>query len=235
MNKQSFPLPQAHNNLSAPSTPNLHRHSYTPRPIGNEVKPDLPRKTFPSISQPGRTETDLSPRSKSPSLPVSTQNLRRSPSPSITYLPSRPATTITPTLARPRTKTKTHRYMDQRLPPSIGHPHFLTGRHQRVSPPVSVVSKVAALCRTWSRPARSLNPRPSPVPYYPRGSAQNLRRRLLCWIAGRVLVRLSAPPRFHLRRYRCARPRHSTLSHPRPFSWCFQPSLAPKTDIDTET
>ena len=101
--KQSFPLPQAYNSLSTPSTPNSHRHSYTPRLIVNEVKPDLPRKTSPYISQPGRTGVDLSPRSKSPTLPVSTPNLRQSPSPSMTSAsPSRPTTTMTtPTLARP--------------------------------------------------------------------------------------------------------------------------------------
>ena len=103
MSKQPSPLPQTHNSLSTPTTPNSHRHSYTPRPTGNESKPDLPRKAFPSTSQLGLTETDLSPRSKSPTLPVSTLNLRRSPSPSMTSIsPSRPATTITtPKLARP--------------------------------------------------------------------------------------------------------------------------------------
>ena len=103
MSKQSFPLPQTHNNLSTPTTPNSHRHSYTPRPTGNEIKPELPRKTFPSISQLGRTEADPSPRSRSPTLPVSTPNPRRSPSPSMTPAStSRPATTTTtPTLARP--------------------------------------------------------------------------------------------------------------------------------------
>ena len=103
MNKQSPPLPQAHNNLSISSTPNLHRHSYTPRPLSGEVKHDLPRKALLSVSRPGRTETEPSSRSKSPTLPVSTPNPRRSPSPSVmSILPSRPAANInTPTLARP--------------------------------------------------------------------------------------------------------------------------------------
>jgi len=102
-NKRSTPSLQDHDNLSTPSTPNLHRHSYTPKPLDSEVKSDLPRKTFPSMSRPGRTETESSSRSKSPAPPVSTPNLRRSPSPSMTSIPpSRPATAInTPTLARP--------------------------------------------------------------------------------------------------------------------------------------
>jgi hypothetical protein len=101
--KQLSPLPQVHNSPFASSTPDLHRHSYTPRPISSEIRLDLPRKSFPSISQPGRAETELLSRSKSPALSVSTPNFRRSPSPSMTSVsPSRPATTInTPTLARP--------------------------------------------------------------------------------------------------------------------------------------
>ena len=100
-NKQAPLYLQTHNTLSISSTPNLHRHSYTPRPLTNEAKPDLPRKTFPPISQPGRTETKPSPKSKSPSLSVSTPKVRRSPSPSTTSTPSsRPATTVT-TLGRP--------------------------------------------------------------------------------------------------------------------------------------
>ena len=99
--KQSPLFLQTHNNISTSSTPNLNRHSYTPRPLNNEIEPDPPRKTFPSISQPGRTETEPSPRSKSPSLSVSTPKFRRSPSPSVTSSPSsRPAATVT-TLARP--------------------------------------------------------------------------------------------------------------------------------------
>jgi len=100
-NKQSPLLPQVHNSLSTSSTPNLHRHSYTPRPLNNEVKPDLPRKPFPSISQPGRAETESPSRPKSPTPSISTPKLRRSPSPSTKPTPSsRPATTVT-TLARP--------------------------------------------------------------------------------------------------------------------------------------
>lgn len=103
MNKQSSPLPQAHSSLSTPSTPNLHRHSYTSKSFGSEFKPDLPRKTFPPVSQPERIQVDPPPKSKSPTLPISSPNLRRSPSPSMTStFPSRPTTTInTPTLARP--------------------------------------------------------------------------------------------------------------------------------------
>ena len=102
-NKRLSPLPQAHNNLSTPSTPTLKRHSYTSRPLGSEVKPDLPRKTFPSISHPGRAEAESSSRSNSPTLAVPAQNLRRTPSPSmISTSPSRSATSVnTPTLARP--------------------------------------------------------------------------------------------------------------------------------------
>ena len=100
-NKQSPPLPQAHNNLYTSSTPNLHRHSYTPRPISNEAKPDPPRKTFPPILQPGRTETEPPSGSRSTTLPVATSSFRRSPSPSTTStILSRPAKTVT-TLARP--------------------------------------------------------------------------------------------------------------------------------------
>ena len=103
MSKQSSPLPQLHNSLSTSSTPNLHRHSYTPRPLSSEVKPDSPRRVFPSVSQPGRTETQSLSRPKSPILPISTPNLRRSPSPSTTSTSlSRPAATVkTPTLSRP--------------------------------------------------------------------------------------------------------------------------------------
>ena len=101
--KRSSPLPQVHNGLSTSSTTNLHRHSYTPRPLSGEVKLDLPRKIFPSISLPGRTEPELSSGAKSPTLRVSTPNFRRSPSPSMTSTPpSRSPTAITtPTLARP--------------------------------------------------------------------------------------------------------------------------------------
>ena len=103
-NKQSPLFPQIHNNLSTSSTPNLHRHSYTPRPLNSQAKPDTPRKSFQPISQPGRTETEPLPRSKSPTLSVSTPKFRRSPSPSTTSTPStpssRPATTVN-TLARP--------------------------------------------------------------------------------------------------------------------------------------
>ena len=101
--KQSSPLPQVHNSLLTSSPANLHRHSYTPKPIGSEARPDLPRKPFPSISQPGRTETERSSRSESPTLPVAIPNLRRSPSPSMTSTsPSRPAMTAgTSKFARP--------------------------------------------------------------------------------------------------------------------------------------
>ena len=103
MNKQLPVLPQAHNGLSTSSTANLHRHSYTPKPIGSEVKPDLPRKIFPSISQPERTETESSSRTKSPTLPVAIPNPRRSPSPSMASTsPSRSAMTAgTLMFARP--------------------------------------------------------------------------------------------------------------------------------------
>ena len=76
VNKQSHPLLRTHNSLSASSTPDLHRHSYTPRPLSKEVKPDLI------------------------TLPLPAQNLRPSSSPPTT--PSRPAKVInTPTLTRP--------------------------------------------------------------------------------------------------------------------------------------
>ena len=99
-NKRSPPLLQAHQSLSASSTPNLHRHSYTPRSVGKDVKPDLPRTAFASILQSGSTETVFPARPKSPTLPLPALNLRGSPSPSNT--PSRPAAVInTPTFARP--------------------------------------------------------------------------------------------------------------------------------------
>lgn len=102
-NKQSSPLPQARNDLSTPSTPNPHRRSYTPRPLGNETKRDPPRKTFPSTPQLGYMESELSSSLRSPALPVPAPSLRRSPSPSMASTsPSRPAMAIsTPTLARP--------------------------------------------------------------------------------------------------------------------------------------
>lgn len=100
MSKKPSTLLQAHHNASASSTPNLHRHSFTPGPLNKEVKPDPPRTAFPSTLQSGRTETDISTRSKSPTLSPPAQSLRRSPSPSTT--PSRPTAVITtPTLARP--------------------------------------------------------------------------------------------------------------------------------------
>lgn len=100
MNKQSSPLLQTHHNTSASSSPNLHRHSYTPGSLSKEIKPNLTRTTFPSVSQSGRAQTEFSTRSNSPTLPLPAPNLRRSPSPSTT--PSRPTTAInTPTLARP--------------------------------------------------------------------------------------------------------------------------------------
>lgn len=104
MNKQSSLPFRAQSSASTPSTPDLHRHSYTPRPIiGSEVKPDHHRKMFPSISQSGRTEAGSSPRSKSPTQPGSAPNFSRSTSPPIkSSSPLRPAATVdTQTLARP--------------------------------------------------------------------------------------------------------------------------------------
>lgn len=103
MNKKSSPPFPAQNSTSTPSTPDLRRYSYTPRPIGSEVKPDHNRKMFPSVSQPGRIEAGSSPRSKSPTQPGSAPNLSRSTSPfTKSASPLRPATTInTSTLARP--------------------------------------------------------------------------------------------------------------------------------------
>jgi hypothetical protein len=103
MNRQSPSLLRTHNSPFTSSTPNLHRHTYAPGLLGSEVKPDLPRKTFPSTSQSGHAGTESSSRSKSPALPVPPPNFRRSPSPSMTSVsPSRPPPIInTPTLARP--------------------------------------------------------------------------------------------------------------------------------------
>jgi hypothetical protein len=99
MNKQSSPLFPAQNS----STPDLRRYSYTPRPIGVEVKLDHHRKMFPSISQPGRIEAGSSPRSKSPTQPGSAPNLSRSTPPSMkSASPLRPVMTVnTSTPARP--------------------------------------------------------------------------------------------------------------------------------------
>ena len=103
MNKQPYPVPQVHNTLSTPSTPNSHRHSYTPGPLSNETKSDSPRKTFPFLSQPGRTESEMPSRSEPPTLSVPTSNLRQSPSPSMPSMsPSRQTAAVnTQTLARP--------------------------------------------------------------------------------------------------------------------------------------
>ncbi|KAF9792515.1 hypothetical protein BJ322DRAFT_52505 [Thelephora terrestris] len=104
-NKQATPPPQSRSNSSTPSTPNPHRHSYTPQSLNNEPKPksEPPRKTFPSISQSGYTESKLSSGSRSPALPVLSPSLRQSPSPSMASTsPSRPPAPIsTTTLARP--------------------------------------------------------------------------------------------------------------------------------------
>ena len=101
--KRLSPLPQAHNSLSTPSTPNPHRHSFTSGSLRNEVNSDPLRKSSPSTSQSGHTKTELSSKSNHQTLPILAPDFRRSPSPSMTSAsPSRPPTIIgTPTLARP--------------------------------------------------------------------------------------------------------------------------------------